>query len=111
MKCIQHIAKEICFCWKIKKQNLQIYDFSIKNVDTDKLDNIDKTCYSTFKIKPVDIKWSRYVDFGRKNNDKDPEFKVGENIRISKYQIIFEKGFVLNWSEEVFVIKDVKNTW
>ena len=50
------------------------------------------------KIKPVDIKWSRYVDFGRKNNDKDPGFKVGENIRISKYQIIFEKGFVLNWS-------------
>ena len=27
-----------------------------------------------------------------------------------KYKIIFAKGYVPNWSEEVFVIKKVKNT-
>ena len=38
-------------------------------------------------------------------NDKDPKFKVGDHIRISKYKNIFAKGYAPNWSEEVFVIK------
>ena len=47
----------------------------------------------------------------KKFNNKDPKFKVGENIkRISKYKNIFAKGYTPNWSEEVFVIKKVKNT-
>ena len=29
---------------------------------------------------------------------------------ISEYKNIFAKGFVPNWSEEIFVIKNVKNT-
>ena len=39
-----------------------------------------------------------------------PEFKVGDHVRISKYKNIFAKGYMPNWSEEVFVIKKVKNT-
>ena len=31
-------------------------------------------------------------------------------MRISKYKNIFAKGFTPNWSEEVFVIKEIKNT-
>ena len=30
--------------------------------------------------------------------------------RISKYKNIFAKGYTPNWSEEVFVIKEIKNT-
>ena len=37
-------------------------------------------------------------------------FKVGDIVRISKYKNIFAKGYVPNWSEEVSVIKKVKNT-
>ena len=44
------------------------------------------------------------------NNDKDPNFKVGNHVRISKYKNIFAKGYTPNWSEELFVIKKVKNT-
>ena len=44
------------------------------------------------------------------NNNKDPKFKVGDRVRISKYKNIFAKRYVPNWSEEVFVIKKVKNT-
>ena len=47
---------------------------------------------------------------GIKNNEKDPKFKVGNHEWISKYKHIFSKGYVPNWSEEVFVIKKVKNT-
>ena len=31
-------------------------------------------------------------------------------MRISKYKNIFAKGYTPNWSEEVFVIKIIKNT-
>ena len=35
---------------------------------------------------------------------------MGDYVRISKYKNIFPKSYVPNWSEEVFVIKNVKNT-
>ena len=31
-------------------------------------------------------------------------------MRISKYKNIFAKGYAPNWSEEIFVIKKIKNT-
>ena len=46
----------------------------------------------------------------KKNKNKDIKFKVGDDIRISKYKSIFAKGYTSNLSEEVFVIKKVKNT-
>ena len=38
------------------------------------------------------------------------KFKVGDNIRISKYKNIFAKGYNPNCSEEVFGINKIKNT-
>ena len=46
----------------------------------------------------------------KKVNDKDPKFKVGDHVRISKYKNNFAKGYPLNWSEEFFVIEIIKNT-
>ena len=62
------------------------------------------------RMKPVDVKDNTYIDFSKEVNDKDPKFKVGDHVRISKYKNIFAKGYTPNWSEEVFVIKKVKNT-
>ena len=42
-------------------------------------------------------------------NNKDPKFKVGDHVRISKYKNIFAKGYTPNWSEEVFIISKIKN--
>ena len=85
-----------------------------KNVYIDKLDDIvdeyNNTYHRTIKMKPVDVKDNTYIDFEKEVNDKDPKFKVGDNVRISKYKNIFAKGYTPNWSEEVFVIKKVKNT-
>ena len=61
-------------------------------------------------MKPIDVKDNTYIDFGKEVNDNDPKFKVGHHVRISKYKNIFAKGYTPNWSEEVFVIKEVKNT-
>ena len=56
-------------------------------------------------MKPADVKDNTYIDFKIETNDKDPKFKVGNHVRISKYKNIFAKGYTPNWSEEVFVIK------
>ena len=61
-------------------------------------------------MKSVDVKDNTYVDFEKEVNDKDPKFKVGDHMRISKYINIFAKGYTPNWSEEVFIIKKVRNT-
>ena len=41
---------------------------------------------------------------------KIQNFKVGDYIRISKYKNIFAKGYMPNWSEEVFIISKIENT-
>ena len=40
---------------------------------------------------------------------KNPKFKVGDHVRISKYKNIFAKGYAPNWSEEIFIVKTIKN--
>ena len=55
-------------------------------------------------MKPVDVKSSTCIDSSKEINNKDPKFKIGDIARISKYQNIFAKGYVPNWSEEVSVI-------
>ena len=61
-------------------------------------------------MKPVDVKDNTYVNSSKEVNDKDPKLQVGDHVRKSKYKNIFAKGFTPNWSKEVFVIKEVKNT-
>ena len=61
-------------------------------------------------MKPLDVKDNAYIDFSKKVNNKDPKFKVGDFVRISKYKNIFAKGYTPNWSDNVFVITKVKNT-
>ena len=58
----------------------------------------------------VDVKPSTYIDFDKENTKKGPKFKVSDHVRISKYKKKIVKGFIQNWSEEVFVIKKVKST-
>ena len=85
-----------------------------KNVYIDKLDNVvnkySNTCHSKIKMEPVAVKSSTYIDSSKENNKKDPNFKIGDIVKISKYKNIFGKGFTPNWSEGVFMITKVKNT-
>ena len=60
-------------------------------------------------MRSADIKSSTYIDFNKENKKGDPKFKVGDHVRISKYKSIFARGYIPNWSEEVFAIKKVKN--
>ena len=84
------------------------------DVYIDKLDGIvnkyNNTYHKTFKMKLVDLKSNTCINSSKKINDKDPKFKIGNIVRISKYKSVFTKGYVPNWSEEAFVITKVKNT-
>ena len=85
-----------------------------KNVCYDVLDDIVKkynnTRHSTIKMKPINVKDNTYINTDKKINNKDPKFKVGDGVRILKYKNVFAKGYVPNWSEEVFVVNKIKNT-
>ena len=86
-----------------------------KNVYIDRLDDIvnkyNSTHHSTIKMMyDVDVKSNPHIDSSQEINKKDPKFKIGNNVRISKYKTVFAKGYTTNWSEEVFVIKSVKTT-
>ena len=60
-------------------------------------------------MKHVAVKPSTYIDSSKEIDYQDPKFKIIDKVRISKYKNIFAKGFP-NLSEEVFVIKKIKNT-
>ena len=101
----------------IRTLKTKIYKYMIsvsENVYIDKLDDIvgeDNNAYHrAIKMKPVDVKDNTYIDFKEEVNDKDPKFKVGDYVRISKYKNIFAKGYMPNWSEEVFISSKIKNT-
>ena len=96
----------------IRTQKNKIYKYMTsisKNVYIDKLDDIvneyNNTYHRTIKMKPIDVKDDLYIDFGKEVNVDDSKLKVGDHVRISK-----SKKFTPNWSEEVFVIKEIKNT-
>ena len=85
-----------------------------KNTYIDKLDDIvdekNNAYHTTIKMKPINVKDNTYINADKEIYNKDPKFKVGDHVRISKYKNMFSKGYTTNWSEEVFVIKKVKNT-
>ena len=84
-----------------------------KNAYIDKLDDIvneyNNTYHRRIRIKPIDVKDNTYINIHKKVNKKDPKFKVGDRVTISKYKNIFAKVYTPNWSEEIFVLKEIKN--
>ena len=85
-----------------------------KNIYFDVLNDIvnkyNNKVHKTIKMKPIDVTDGSYAEYNENFNEKDPKFKVGDNVRISKYKNIFTKGYTPNWSEEVFIISKIKNT-
>ena len=84
-----------------------------KNVYYDVLDDVvneyDNTKHSTIKMKPIDVKNNKrvYID---EHNENDSRFKVGDRVRISKFNNIFAKGYTPNWSKEIFIVDKINDT-
>ena len=61
-------------------------------------------------MKPIDVKSDSFAERNEESNEKVSKFKIGDHVRISKYKNIFTKWYTTNWSEEIFVVKKIKNT-
>ena len=79
------------------------------DVLNDTVDEYNNTYHKTIKMKPIDVKDDSFAEYNEESDVKDPKFKVGDHVRISKYKNIFAKGYTPNWREEIFVIKEIKN--
>ena len=74
----------------------------------DIVNKYNNTIHRTIKMKPIDVIDDSLAEYNEDSNKRNPEFKVGDHVRISKYKNIFTKGYAPNWSEEIFVIKKFK---
>ena len=70
----------------------------------------NKVHHRTIKVKFTDVLPGTFIDYGINHCDRYPKFKVGDHARISKYINTFAKDYAQNWLEEVFVIKEIKNS-
>ena len=61
-------------------------------------------------MKPINAISDSFAEYHEEYNEKDPKFKVVDHVRISNYTNIFAKGYVPNWSEEIFVVEKIKDT-
>ena len=84
-----------------------------KNVYFDLVDDIvdeyNNPYHRTIKMKPIDVGDDSFAEYNEESDEKDPKFKVGDHVRISRYKNIFTEGYTPNCSEEIFVIKKIKN--
>ena len=84
-----------------------IYNNTVNIYNVNKYNN---TVHRTIKIKTIDVTNDSYGEYNKDSNKKGPKFKVNDHVRISKYKNIFAKRYVPNWSKEVFVVNEFKNT-
>ena len=81
-----------------------------RNVYHDVLNDIVKTYNNTYhssiKMKPIDS----FAEYNEESNEKNFKLRIVDHVRISKFKNIFAKGYTPNWSEEIFVVKKIKNT-
>ena len=85
-----------------------------KSVYYDVLDDVvneyNNTKQNTIKMKPKDVKDGNKRVYIDEHNEKSARFNVGDRVRISKFKIIFAKGYTPNWSKEIFIVNKINDT-
>ena len=74
------------------------------NVLDDIVKNYNNTIHNSIKMKTKDVKNDNLTEYIEEFNKKNPKFKIGDHVRVSKYKNIFSKGYLRNWSEEIFLL-------
>ena len=75
------------------------------------MNEYNNTVHSTIGMTPV--KASKMKRWEMKGDGKcvgKSKFKVDDKVRISRIKGTFEKGYLPNWSEAIYVVKEVKRT-
>lgn len=102
---------------KNKMWKMFSYNGSYKwiNILRDLIQDYNKTKHRTIKMAPIEVN-SKNVEkhllrtvFKFKNHLMKNKFKIGDFVRISRYKGVFEKGYIPNWSPEIFEVVAVNN--
>ena len=73
------------------------------------VDQYNNTYHHSINKKPINADYSALTE-PNETNSKALKFKVNDGVRIVKYENIFIKGYIENWSREIFVIDSVLKT-
>lgn len=77
------------------------------------IDKYNSTVHSTIKMKPKDVLDNSLLLSTYRQGDifsKKPKFKAGDFVRVSKHKTAFKKGYLPNWSTEIFKVERVQPT-
>ena len=84
----------------------------------DLVEDYNNTVHSSTKLTPIEASkeenelkvWRNLYPDRYKTSRLNPKFSVGDEVRITKKKKIFEKGYTTRWTEEIFTIKEIRNT-
>ena len=74
------------------------------------MDEYNNTYHCSIGKKPVEVDYSALND-EIESSHKVPKFKVGDIVRITKYENIFSNGYIKYWLKGIFVIDSVLKTY
>lgn len=83
----------------------------------DLVSEYNNTRHQKIRMKPIDVnkdnakKLRLKVYNNYKMYDKNSIFKVADKVRISRYKTLFSKGYLPNWSNEIFTVIKVNKTF
>ena len=84
----------------------------------DLVEDYNNTVHSSTKLTPVEASkeenelkvWRNLYPDRYKTSRLNPKFSVGDEVRISKKKKVFEKGYTTRWTNEIFTIKEIRET-
>ena len=119
-----NLKASICERFNRTLKNKMWIQFSLQgnykwfDILTDLISSYNNTRHRTIKIKPKDVTkenekkilFNIYKKFQIKTMRRKPKFKIGDEVRISKFKHTFEKGYTPNWTTEIFTISQVRDS-
>ena len=80
------------------------------DVIDDVVHSYNRSRHRSIGAAPVDVTPENEDEVARQQYPPKPPLKyrydIGDRVRIAKYKHVFQKGYLSNWTEEVFVIAD-----
>ena len=104
------ILNKICKNFTLNNNTIWINDLN-------KLTNeYNNSYHRSIKMKPIDASKKSNENIIRNNlynfkyTNKKPKFTIGDRVRVSLLKNTFEKSYNSNWSQEIFIIDDIKTS-
>ena len=75
------------------------------DVWNDIVDKYNNTYHKTIKMKPIYVKSDSFAEYNEESSEKDPKFKVGDHVKISKYKIFLLNDMLLTGVKKILLWK------